>query len=300
MVLLGYMKETIPPVEEQVHATETTPETVAENSERDYSVKKIDIDPETQKDIEDLAAELKFRESNTNKEVASITQKKESGGESGWGVFKKSESPKSRNWFRNAAMSVAAVFALGGAAKAETANPTDSLDEKPTAIARTTEDSVKSMKPNTAEVKKMGISWIEANETVGGLDLEAKAIVPFSDTTKQVWILKFASGSASEMIAAAKNGGYKILSGEDFKKMYTENQGQSKKMIQTFCGEKSTDVDDTKAERYQKVTDNTVETNLKQTHAVYPYIGLTGSLTRFEESEGLNYESGLAVYKENK
>ena len=220
----------------------------------------------------------------------------------------KEQKPEKKRWFswlrspgKKAAVTTGLV--LGGlAAQGETINHdkigSDSTEKKIGVMAKDVKDSAKINTPGTAEIKKLGISWIEANENVGGLEIEAKAIVPFSDTTKLVWILKFSSGTAEEMIAAAKKGGYKILPAKEFQKMYMENKNQAKNLRQTFSGEKVEDVDDTKAELYQRVGDNKVETGLKETHGVYPYIGLTGDLNRYEQDVELNYEAGLAVYKD--
>lgn len=269
----------------------------SETTPKDFTVTKIEQSEKDKRSAAALSWEL-----STTKKIEKSLAEKDTGAEPYIApVIKMSEKTNSSNFFSKARSFTLGLLTLGSvAAKAEIkANTGDSLEKKPVATS-TFEDSTKSNKPGTIEMKKVGITWIEATENVGGLELEGKAIVPFSDTSKIVSVLKFTSGSAEEMIAAAQKAGYKILSPQDFKKMYTENQNQSKKLAQTFCGEKSTDVDDTKAELYQKVTDNSVETNLKQTHAVYPYIGLNGSLTRYEESESLNYEAGLAVYKENK
>ncbi len=257
------------------------------------------LTPEEEEKVEALRFSLNA-DNSVNREIEDIQSKKETGSEPYVAPVVKITT-SNKNFLKRASsftLSLLGLGAINATAEVKT-NSSDSLENK-IVKTRTVEDSTKTNKSNTVEVKKMGINWVEANENVGGLDLEAKAIVPFSDTTKMVWIFKFASGSAEEMIAAAKAGGYKILSAKDFQKMYLENQSQSKQLRQTFSGEQVADVDDTKLETYQSADAEGVKTGLKETHGVYPYIGLNGSLNRYEKDENLNSEAGLAVYKENK
>lgn len=248
--------------------------------------------------IEDeIDRENYFRKTKTYEEIKEVTQKRELGDEKT--VFKPLEPTRntSRGFKRFAAVAAATFFSIFGIkSEAKGSNLPDSLKNKNEKVVpvKTKSDSLEN------KTAKVSFGWVESDEMVGDLILEAKARIPFSDSTKEVMVLKFSSGTAEEMIAAAKKAGYQILSAKDFQKMYAENKKSVKDLRQTFTADLVEDIDDTKTERYQQSDDDGVKTNIKKTHGVYPYIGLSGELGVYEQGQELNYEAGLAVYKERK
>lgn len=239
--------------------------------------------------------------------IAKIQQEMPSGAES----FKdeRHANEKGRPWFQK----VAALFSLGITAvvapkisHAKTAEETFSKDTAKTSVSTDAEDSL-SAKKNTAEIKTGSkITWLESDMEANGLKVEARAIIPFSDTAKRVEILKFDNGDVAQMIEAAQKLGYKTLSAEDFVKMYQENQASANQLKQTFSAEVINDRNDTDPNSYNTyqnedigggIKKETIVIGAKSTHTAYPYIGLTGKLTRFEKDQNLNSDAGIAVYK---